>query len=381
MKSIAILGASGSIGKQTIDLINEFPNQFKLVAATVNHSIEALELLIDKHALKLVAAHKDYEDSLLKKHSSLRFFDTEHLRDFIEALEEGTIILNALVGSVGLAPTIKAIQKGHDVLLANKETLVVGGEIIKPLLKDSKSKLIPVDSEHSALAHCMLGHAKETIDKIVITASGGSFRDYSKEALKDVTVKDALKHPNWVMGAKITIDSATMMNKVFEVIEAHYLFDVSYDQIDAILHKESIIHGMVYYKDGNVIAHMGPSDMHIPILTALKGSNQLSYPTVFDITKIGSLHFEPIDHAKYPLFDLGLAVAKRKGIHVVTMNAANEIAVDLFLKEKITYLQIESIIIDCLNHFENEYNLTLEKIIAHDQDVRTYIRSNYLDGD
>ncbi|MFP4286418.1 MAG: 1-deoxy-D-xylulose-5-phosphate reductoisomerase [Candidatus Izemoplasmataceae bacterium] len=381
MKKIAILGASGSIGKQTIDIINEFPNQFKLIAATVNHSVNDLDELINNHDLDLVAAHKDYKDTLLKKHSSLRFFDTQHLDDFIEALPNDTILLNALVGSVGLSPTVKAIKKGLDILLANKETLVVGGEIINPLLKTSPSKLIPIDSEHSALALCMQGHLKETIDKIVITASGGSFRDYSKEALKDVKVNDALKHPNWDMGAKITIDSATMMNKVFEVIEAHYLFDVSYDQIDAIIHKESIIHGMVYYKDGNVMAHMGPSDMHIPILTALQGSNHLSYPTVFDITKIGSLHFEPIDRAKYPLFDLGLAVAKRKGSHVVTMNAANEVAVELFLKEKISYLEIETVIVECLNYFDNVFDLTLEFIIAHDQEVRAYIRSKYLDGD
>jgi 1-deoxy-D-xylulose-5-phosphate reductoisomerase len=381
MKSIAILGASGSIGKQTIDLINEFPNQFQLIAATVHHSIDALDKLILDHEISIVSAHKKYEEPLLKKHSSLRFFDTEHLDALIDALPEGTVILNALVGSVGLSPTIKAIKRGLDVLLANKETLVVGGEIIKPLLKHSPSKLIPVDSEHSALAQCMLGHDLDQIDKIVITASGGSFRDYTKEALKQVKVSDALKHPNWTMGAKITIDSATMMNKVFEVIEAHYLFDVSYDQIDAIIHKESIIHGMVYYKDGNVMAHMGPSDMHIPILTALKGSNHLSYPTIFDITKIGSLHFKPIDKTQYPLFDLGIAVAKNKGLHVVTLNAANEMAVALFLNETIDYLSIETIIVDCLNHFDNDYDLSLEKIINHDQAVRTYIKKKYSDGD
>ncbi|MFH5881541.1 MAG: 1-deoxy-D-xylulose-5-phosphate reductoisomerase [Candidatus Izemoplasmataceae bacterium] len=381
MKKVVILGASGSIGRQAIDIINEYPNAFKLIGVTANHSVEQLISICEGHEVEYLALNKQYEDVIKEALPLVTFFSTESLTDFIEALPNETVIINALVGSVGLAPTISAIKRDFDILLANKETLVVGGEIIKPLLKSSKSKLIPIDSEHSALAQCLQGHKLDDVEKIIITASGGSFRDLSKEALKQVTVEDALKHPNWSMGAKITIDSATMMNKVFEVIEAHYLFDLDYSQIEAIIHKESVIHGMVYYKDGNVLAHLGPSDMHIPILTALQGVTRLKYPSLFDLTKFHTLHFEAIDPFKYPLFDLGMSVAKKKGLHIVTLNAANEEAVALFLNKKIPFLEIETIIIECLNHFDQSNHLTLEKILAHDQAVRKFVHDKYLDGE
>ncbi len=374
MKKIALLGATGSIGTQAIELIEEYDSHFTLESVSANRSIEKILEIIKRHPIKDVTMPKRFKKAVLEADASIRFHPLEEngLVNLVDADKEATV-LNALVGSIGLEPTLRAIENGMDVLLANKESLVVGGPLISTALEDSTSKLIPVDSEHAGLAACLKGRNPESIDKMVITASGGSFRDFDKEALKNVTVEDALKHPNWAMGAKITIDSATMMNKVFEIIEAHYLFNVSYDKIEAILHKESIVHAIVHFKDGNVLAHIGPSDMRIPILSAMKGDKSLRLHSLFDITKVGTLNFKPLDRERFSLFDLGIAVAREKGMHVVTMNAANEAAVDLFLKGTISFLEIETIITNCLSHFENDIPLTLENVLAHDKAVRTYV--------
>lgn len=377
MKRIAILGVSGSIGLQALEVIEANPSEFMLYGATVHRQVETLEAIHKKHALKAVCLPKEHHQSFIEEEISL--FDD--LVKFVASLPEDVTLLNALVGSVGLASTIQAIEMGLDVLLANKESLVVGGEIIAEKLTQSSSKLIPIDSEHSALSQCLRGRSIDDVEKVVITASGGSFRDYSREQLATVTREDALKHPNWSMGEKITIDSATMMNKVFEVIEAHYLFGLPYEKIEAVCHRESVVHAIVYFKDGNIVAHIGPSDMRIPILSAMQGEKCLPYRSIFDITKAQPLHFEPIDSTRFPLFDLGVAVAKRKGLHTVTMNAANEIAVELFLAEKIRYLDIEHSIETCLDYFDHTNDLTLEKILAHDQAVRSYVKKLYLDGE
>jgi len=376
MKTVHVLGVSGSIGSQTIDIIEEFSSEFKLGAISANHSIDKVLEICENHPVEMVVMDKQYEDQFKERFPLIPFKALpEGLIDLVTDASEG-VILNALVGRVGLEPTLKAIELGFDVLLANKESLVVGGPLIKAALRKSNAKLIPVDSEHAALAECLRGSKLEDIDRLIITASGGSFRDLDKHALEHVTVEDALKHPNWSMGAKITIDSATMMNKVFEIIEAHYLFDVSYDKIDAILHKESVVHGIVEFQDGNVLSHMGPADMRIPILAALQ-EQRLKYKSMFDLTKIASLHFEAIDRERYSLFDLGVSVAKRKNMHVVTMNAANEVAVDLFLKGTIKFVEIERLIVEALHHFEGDVAMTLDNVLSHDQAVRDYLQNKY----
>jgi len=375
VKRITLLGATGSIGSQAVELIEEYNQHFTLEAISANTNITKVEAILKKHDVKIVVMAKKYESRVKKAKPGCTFYplESDGLIRCIKDLSD-TVVLNALVGSVGLEATLEGIKNNQDILLANKESLVVGGPLILSALEHSTSKLIPIDSEHAALRECLKGRSVQDIEKLVITASGGSFRNLSVKELEHVTVDDALKHPNWSMGKKITIDSATMMNKVFEVIEAHYLFGVSYDRIEAIIHKESIVHGIVHFKDGNVLAHIGPSDMRIPILSAMKGDASLRYHSAFDLLTKGSLHFEKLDRRRYSLFDLGIAVARKNGMHVVTMNAANEIAVERFLNHEIRFVDIERLIVRCLDHFENHIPLTLENIKKHDESVRAYAR-------
>ena len=287
-------------------------------------------------------------------------------------------MVNAVVGSVGLEPTIHAIKKGRNIALANKETLVIGGEIINELLIKHDVKLIPIDSEHSAIMQCLKGEDSSTIKNIIITASGGSFRDKTRKELKNVTVNDALDHPNWTMGAKVTIDSATMMNKGLEVIEAHYLFNVGYDQIKTVLHRESIVHSLVEFNDTSVIAHLGNPDMRVPINYALSYPDRAEYKgEALNLVKLGSLHFEELSYLKYPLLKMAIDAGKSKGLNPTTLNAANEAAVNLFLNGKITFLQIEEIIRECLDVFKNDLEITLEKILDRDLKVKDYIFRKY----
>ena len=376
MKRILLLGATGSIGQQTLDIIEQYPDRFSLYGATAKSNHEVLRAITMRHPVHVVAIDAKYCEDF----SDVKCYPLDQLKELVKELPKDVVVVNALVGSVGLVPTIEALRKHHDVLLANKETLVVGGEIIAPLLKRSKGRLIPIDSEHAALRNCLKGYQLSDVEKVVITASGGSLRDVPLERLEDVSKEEVLKHPNWSMGEKITVDSATMMNKVFEVIEAHYLFNLPYEQIEVLLHQESVVHGLIYYKDGNIITHMGPSDMRIPILSALEDDKMLGYRSFFDLAKLKTLHFSRVDIKRYPLFDLGLSVARLKGMHVVTMNAANEVAVDLFLEEKIPFHMIEKIIVECLDRFDNGVEMTLDSIIKHDQEVKDYVFKRYLGG-
>ncbi|MGM0435660.1 MAG: 1-deoxy-D-xylulose-5-phosphate reductoisomerase [Bacillota bacterium] len=374
MLNIQLLGATGSIGTQAIEIIEEFPESFTLKAVTANHSVKKVLNILKRHPVEYVVMHKDYENKIKNAFPDVEFFSLEDkgLLKLVEK-QENAVVLNALVGSVGLPATLKAIDTSKDVLLANKESLVVGGHLIKKALKTSESSLVPIDSEHSALSECMRGRQQADVETMIITASGGSFRDLPREALEKVTVHDALDHPNWSMGAKITIDSATMMNKVFEVVEAHFLFDMPYDKIDAIIHRESQVHALVHFKDGNVLAHMGPADMRIAILSALQGEKTHKYRSLFDLAKIGSLNFSALDREKYSLFDLGIAVAKEGGLHLATMNKANETAVALFLSGEIRYLEIETLIKRALDHFENKESPTLDTILAHEKAVEAFV--------
>ena len=280
---------------------------------------------------------------------------------------------------VGLKPTIEAIKLNRTILLANKETLVVGGEIITKLLKQYNSKLLPIDSEHSAILQCLEGRKKEEIKKIIITASGGAFRDLNREQLQYVTIDDALKHPNWNMGKKITVDCASMVNKGLEVIEAHYLFDIEYDNIETIIHKESIIHSMVEFKDNTIIAQMGKPDMRIPIQYAITYPNKIDYKLddELNINKLSGLSFKEMDFEKYPLLKLAYKVGKEGGVMPTIFNASNEEAVKLFINKKIKFLDIETIIIDCVSNFKNIINPSLNQIIEVDLKVRDYINNKY----
>ncbi len=378
MKRVLLLGATGSIGSQTVDIIAQYPEQFTLIGIAYGSQTDAAQAIVNTHDLTMVAGPSRDCHAFSQ---AVIFYPNDDLAAFVQAFDGPLVVVNALVGARGLKPTIAALEKGFDVLLANKESLVIGGELIRDVLKKTGASLIPIDSEHSGIAQCLSHTSIDDVEKIIITASGGSFRDVPQAALDEVTVDDALNHPNWSMGEKITIDSATMMNKVFEIIEAHWLFGLDYDRIEAVLHRQSVVHGMVHFKDGNVLWHAGPPDMRIPILSALEGNTRLRNRSVFDVTQFPSLTFEPIDLTRYSLFDLGVAVARKGGLHTTVLNAANEEAVRLFLNKTIRFTEIETIVADCLTAFDNGHDASLEGVLALDQAVRQYVTTRYTDGE
>jgi len=374
-----ILGATGSIGLQTLDLVRRDVNNFEVVSMTCNKNVAKLRALIEEFSPKFVGVGKE-EDALdlNRDFPSLEVGYGQSGLVRAATYSKDAFVVNAVVGSAGLLPTIEAIKCGLDIGLANKETLVIGGELIKPMLKEYGVRLFPLDSEHSAIFQCLQGEQQNKIAKLIVTASGGSFRDYSRQDLKNVSIKDALDHPNWSMGSKITIDSATMMNKGFELIEAHYLFDVAYEKIEAMLHRESIVHSMVEFEDTSVIAHLGLPDMRIPIAYALYYPNRTAFQAKsLDLTTLGSLHFEKIDFERYPLLALAVQVGREKGLMPATMNAANEAAVQLFLEGKISFLDIEALIVDAIGHFPQEQDITLDKILNRDKIVKEYLFGKY----
>lgn len=377
--NLVILGVTGSIGTQTLDIVRNH-QEINVVSVTCNTNISKLREIIIEFKPKYVSIGQAlFVEELQQEFPDTIFgYGKEGLNEAATFPCDGkTVVMNALVGSAGLEPTIKAIEAKRDILLANKETLVVGGELIMPLVKEYGVNLLPVDSEHSAIFQCLIGNEKE-VENIIITASGGSFRDKSRDELIGVTKKDALNHPNWDMGAKITIDSATMMNKGFEVIEARHLFDVDYSRIKTILHKESIIHSMVEYNDSSVIAHLGNPDMRVPINYALFFPNRAPYQgEKLDLVKLGSLHFSEVSYQRYPLLKLAIESGVKGGLTTTVLNAANEEAVYLFLDELITFLQIEEIVEECLNRFNDLPELTLDNIISLDDEVRTYVNRKY----
>lgn len=374
-----LLGATGSIGHQTLDIVRSSNGTFSVETIAANRNIDKVKDIIEEFHPKFVSvgleeAKKDLE--LL--YPSIEF--GYGIDGLIKAATYGNngndLVVNAIVGSAGLSPTYYAIKKGRNIALANKETLVIGGDLIKPMLKEYNVNLIPIDSEHSAIMQCMNGEDKKTVKNIIITASGGSFRDKTREELEHVTVEDALNHPNWSMGAKITVDSATMMNKGLEVIEAHHLFDVSYDKIKTVLHKESIIHSLVEYNDTAMIAHLGNPDMRVPISYALNFPNRVPFKgKSLDLIKLGTLHFEELSFERFPMLEYAYYAGRKGGIHPTVLNASNEAAVSLFLNGKIDFLQIEEIVLECLNMFSGEVELSLESILETDNLVKDYVFS------
>lgn len=376
MKQIILLGASGSIGEQTIDVIRAHPEEFELVAFSVRQRLDSAYKILEEFNVLSVCV-KDEQDAIKLKRDypqlDIKYGD-EGLQE-LASLPYGDTLVNALVGFVGLLPTLKAIEHHKDIALANKETLIVGGKFVKEAVKKYGVSLKPIDSEHSAIFQCLQGNDHGSIDKLIITASGGSFRDRSRDQLKGVTVKEALSHPNWSMGAKITIDSATMMNKGFEVIEAHYLFDIDYDKIEVLLHRESIVHSLVQYCDHAVMAQLGTADMRLPIQYALTHPRRLPLMNSdhLDLVKLGTLHFEKADFERYPLLGLAFKLGRLEGNACAIMNAANEEAVALFLAGKIEFLEIESYVFKAVESIEFIENATLEDIIKSDAAARAFV--------
>lgn len=378
MKNLYLLGATGSIGLQVLEIVDAHPDDFHVVTLTGNRKIDEMTLLINKYHPEYVAMGSKESADIIQ----MRFPELH-----VGALEEGLIqaatwnpedktglMVNALVGMCGFVPTVRTIEIGRDVALANKETLVIGGEIIMPLVEKHHVNLYPIDSEHSAIWQCLNGEDPSKVERLIITASGGAFRDCSRDQLERMTCEDALKHPNWSMGPKITIDSATMMNKGFEVIEAHYLFHLPTSKIDTVLHRESYVHSLVEFVDGSMIAQISNHDMRLPINYALHYPNRTINPSSrLDLNKISRLSFEPMDYDRFPCLKYAYEAISAGGLMPCILNAANEAAVQLFLQHKISFLQIETIIRTALDRFENHLHPTVSDLIETDQAVKASV--------
>lgn len=369
MRQIILLGASGSIGTSTLEIIKEHDDEFKLVAFTVGKQVDKVAPILsaNKDVKAVYVSDKNEANKLKKQFPNIMFYSGESgIVELIFAIK-ADMVVNALVGFVGLYPSIAAILSNMDLALANKEALVVGGDIINELLKQSKSKLYPIDSEHVALAKCLRIEDIANVERVILTASGGSFRHLSREQLSDVTVEDALNHPSWKMGEKITIDSATMMNKGFEIIEAHYLFGLPSEKIDIIIQEQSIIHALVEFTDGSYLADLGPADMKIPIAYALFEGKRVDSQVhkKLKLEELNKLTFKPFDLERYPAVKFAREALRLKGTYPVVLNAANEETVYAFLNGEIKFSAIEAIIeevLDLHDYYPEVDILTLRKI-------------------
>jgi 1-deoxy-D-xylulose-5-phosphate reductoisomerase len=364
-KRIAILGSTGSIGTQTLDVIAHEPERFQVEALSGGYNLALLIEQVKQFRPKLVsAATKELADELALHipPGTKVVYGEEGLLE-VAAGTEADFVVTALVGSQGLRSTLAAIDAGKHIGLANKETLVSAGHIVMDAVKRKKVSLLPIDSEHSAIFQCLNGEDWKNVAKITITASGGSFRDRTRDELKDVTVEQALRHPNWSMGAKITIDSATMVNKGLEVIEAHWLFGLDYDRIDVLIHPESVIHSYVEFVDNSIIAQLGNPDMRIPIQYALTYPQRCATPTKpLNLAEIGKLHFREMDVVRYPCLRMAYECGRLGGTAPTVFNAANEVAVARFLKGNLTFLQIEEVIEKTLEQHKKVSNPSLDEI-------------------
>lgn len=378
LKKISILGATGSIGTQTLDILREHPSEFKLVAISIGKNLELARKMINEFQPELVSVQEYHDCNTLKSEfPNTKFtFGDEGLVE-VAVYPSADILVNAVLGSVGLNPTLQAIESGKTIAIANKETLVTAGHLVMDAAKRNGVALLPVDSEHSAIFQCLQGEQDKNIERLILTASGGSFRDRSREELKGVTVREALNHPNWSMGAKITIDSATMMNKGLEVIEAHWLYNMPYEKIDVLLHKESIIHSMVEFHDSSIIAQLGTPDMRVPIQFALSYPDRLPLTSTqrLNLAQIGTLHFKEVDVNRFRCMQFAYEAGKIGGTLPTVLNAANEVAVAAFLDEKITFLQIEDLIEKALSNHDVIQNPDLSIIQEVDKETRQYVQT------
>lgn len=367
MKNLVLLGSTGSIGTQTLEIADAYPDRLRVLALAAGSNVHKMEEQIRKYRpLFAVMFEEKAAKDLKERVADLAVTVLAGMDGLLQiaVLPEADVVLTAVVGMIGIRPTIEAIKAGKDIALANKETLVTAGHIIMPLAKEMGVSILPVDSEHSAIFQSLNGEPKKRLKKILLTASGGPFRGMTREELAGKTVKEALKHPNWSMGRKITIDSATMVNKGLEVMEAGWLFDVNYDQIQVVVHPQSIIHSMVEYVDGAVMAQLGLPDMKLPIQYALFYPDRLPMDTNgIDFFQLGKITFEEPDLETFTGLKLAYDAFKAGGSMPTVFNAANEKAVSLFLQEKIRFLDIAQIIGDAMSEHKVIENPDLEQIL------------------
>lgn len=379
MKKIGILGSTGSIGTQTLDIVKAFPEELKVVALSAGTNVELMEKQIRQFKPELaVMGSLEAARDLRGRVADLDVRVLGGMEGMLEmaVLPSMDIFVTAIVGMIGIRPTIAAIKAGKTIALANKETLVCAGHIIMPLAKEMGVSILPVDSEHSAIFQSLKNEPKDKIDKILLTASGGPFRGMTTDQLRDKTVEDALKHPNWSMGQKITVDSASLVNKALEVMEARWLFDVSLDQIQVIIHPQSIIHSAVQFIDGGIIAQMGVPDMKLPIQYALFYPDRMPMEgNRVDFFKLASITFEKPDPDTFKGLALGLKAARIGGSMPTVFNAANERANAMFIRKEIKFLQIGEIIEKCMDRHKVIANPTVEQILEVEKDIYGYIDS------
>ena len=400
MKAISVLGSTGSIGTQTLEIVEDFPDQFRVVALSAGRNLSLLVSQIQRHRPDVVALADpellaELKDRLMALPADTRPETLPQLvagpegLDVVASWDAADLVVTGIVGCAGLLPTLAAIRAGKDLAVANKETLIAAGPVVLPELKKSGSRLLPADSEHSAIFQCLQGTPwSDTarlstgvptpgLRRIQLTASGGAFRDWSAADLEKATVADATSHPNWSMGKKITVDSASLMNKGLEVIEAHYLFGLDYDHIEIVIHPQSIIHSMVELADSSVLAQLGWPDMKLPILYCMSWPSRLETPwRRLDLTEVGQLSFRAPDPAKYPCMDLAYAAGRAGGTMPAVLNAANEEAVAQFLEEKIHFLDIPKMIEGACEQHKGDLaaNPCLDDVLAVDQWARQAVR-------
>ncbi|MEJ6827247.1 MAG: 1-deoxy-D-xylulose-5-phosphate reductoisomerase [Synechococcus sp. ArSW.bin.68] len=400
MKAISVLGSTGSIGTQTLEIVDDFPDQFRVVALSAGRNLSLLVSQIQRHRPDVVALADpallaELKDRLMDLPADTRPEPLPQLvggpegLDVVASWDSADLVVTGIVGCAGLLPTLAAIRAGKDLAVANKETLIAAGPVVLPELKKSGSRLLPADSEHSAIFQCLQGTPwSDTarlstgvptpgLRRIQLTASGGAFRDWSAADLEKATVADATSHPNWSMGKKITVDSASLMNKGLEVIEAHYLFGLDYDHIEIVIHPQSIIHSMVELADSSVLAQLGWPDMKLPLLYCMSWPSRLETPwRRLDLTEVGQLSFGAPDPAKYPCMDLAYSAGRAGGTMPAVLNAANEEAVAQFLEEKIHFLDIPKMIEGACEQHKPDLaaNPCLDDVLAVDQWARRAVR-------
>lgn len=391
MKKISILGSTGSIGTQALDVIKQNRDKFAVASLSCAKSIDKVIEQIDVFRPEAVCVAEEADLAKIKEACSSIGYTPElyygdHGLKEIATMEGADIVLNSLMGMMGLEPTLAAIEAGKDIAFANKETLVVGGELVMDAVKRNGTKLLPVDSEHSAIFQSLQGNAGNSIKRIILTASGGPFRGYTREQLEQVTLAQALKHPNWSMGKKITIDSASLMNKGLEVIEAKWLFDVPVSKIQVVVHPQSVLHSAVEYEDGSIIGQIGSPDMRVPIGYAFSYPERLNLASdsgVAGTEPVKSLDFfslkegmsfYPVDTDVFKTLGLAFEAVKTGGSCPVVLNGANEVLVDMFLKEKIKFIDIQDTLERVMDEHVPKFGLSLEEVLEADREARTKVR-------
>ena len=370
MKKIALIGSTGSIGRQTLSVVRAHSDKFEIVSLAGGYNERLFLEQVKEFKPKVATFGKEFSD----RQDGVEYFFGENA--FTSAItSEADVVVVALVGFKGILAVLDAIEKGKDIALANKESLVVGGELVMQKAKEKGVRISPIDSEHSAIWQALNFDFNTPFKKIILTASGGAFRDLSLKELECVSASDALKHPNWQMGAKITIDCATLVNKAFEVIEAKWLYNTSIDNIDVIIHRQSIIHSMVEFNDNSVIAQLSYPSMEVPIALALTYPDRItSNIKSLDFASLSTLNFEKVDKQKYPCFDLVLDASRQGGDYPALINGANEVAVDLFLKGKIKYTDIYKALYGSLQAYYGSHHLDMEHLTEADQYGREYVK-------